>query len=80
MKQMLNNEYLEKVNGGLIVDSGDEKTYYLVKEDGSVVAPIPGVDKAMEFARTLELGQELLTMDEYEKRFGKKLEWNPLKA
>ena len=75
MRKMLSDVDMKDVNGGVIVNDVDAGKYWLVREDGSVIAPTPTLEKAEEFARTLNVSLETLTKDEYEKRFGKALEW-----
>ncbi len=82
---MLNKEYdaikelsdldLDDVAGGVIVDEGDGKKYWLVRQDGTVIAPVPGKEKAKEFAKAFSVSQQIMTKEEYERHFGRKLVW-----
>ena len=65
---------LEKAGGGVIVAEGDGR-YWVVRQDGSVYAPAPSLEKAKEFAKTLSVSTEVLTKEEYKKRFGRDLVW-----
>ncbi|MCR5137920.1 MAG: hypothetical protein K6C12_12675 [Oscillospiraceae bacterium] len=66
---------MESVTGGLIVDDGDGKKYWLVRQDGTVVAPVPGKEKALEFASALHVSTQIMTKEEYAKHFGRELRW-----
>ncbi len=41
-KIALDDLSLEDVAGGTIVDEGDGMRYWLVRQDGTVIAPVPG--------------------------------------
>ncbi len=66
---------LNKVSGGLIVDQGNGTTYWLIRQDGTVIAPAPSKEKALEFAKTLNISTEIIGSDDYVKRFGRELKW-----
>ena len=74
-RQAMPLEELEKVTGGVIVDDGDGQKFWLIRQDGTVIAPTFGNDKAMEMAHTFNISPEILTKEEYKKRFGRELEW-----
>ena len=69
----LNLEQMEQVTGGVIVDTGEEKLY-IVRQDGTVVGPAPK-NMAESFAKTLAVSMEVITAEEYEKRFGRPFQW-----
>ena len=64
---------MEKVTGGVIVDTGEDKLY-IVRQDGTVIGPSPR-ENAESFARTLNVSTEVITAKEYEKRFGRPFRW-----
>ena len=64
---------MEKVTGGVIVDTGEDKLY-IVRQDGTVIGPSPR-EKADSFARTMNVSTEVITAKEYEKRFGRPFRW-----
>lgn len=66
---------LEQVIGGLIVEDSSDNKLWLIRQDGTVYAPAPTLEKALEFARTLSLSTEVITREEYVKRFGRELVW-----
>ena len=72
--QELNLEQMEQIDGGVIVDTGDEKQLYIVRQDGTVVGPAPK-NMAESFAKTLSVSTEVITAEEYEKRFGRPFIW-----
>ncbi len=74
-KQNLSLSDMKQVTGGIIVDEGDGKTYWVVRQDGTVFAPAPSLEKAQEFAKTLSISPDVLTKEEYEKHFGRPLKW-----
>ncbi|MBR4502819.1 MAG: hypothetical protein IKP22_13210 [Clostridia bacterium] len=53
----------------------DDSKFWLIRQDGTVYAPAPNLEKALEFARTLSLSTEVITREEYVKRFGRELVW-----
>ena len=66
---------LEDVNGGLIVDDGDGTKFWLVRQDGTVISPVPGREKAIEFAKAFNISQRIMTKEEYARHFGRELAW-----
>ena len=81
MENMRNDQFekitlddLAKATGGVIVDEGNGK-FWVVRQDGTVYAPAPSLEKALEYARTLSISTEILTKDQYKKRFGRDLVW-----
>ena len=71
----LSDEMLAGVAGGLIVDDGDGKKFWLVRQDGTVISPVPGREKAVEFARAYNISQKIMTKEEYARHFGRELKW-----
>ena len=65
---------LAKASGGVIVDEGNGK-FWVVRQDGTVSAPAPSLEKAIEYAKTLSISTEVLTTEQYKKRFGRDLAW-----
>ena len=73
-KKVLLDEDLEAVSGGLLVDEEDGKRYWLVRQDGRVIAPVPK-EKGAEFAKAYGISDRLLTKEEYRRMFGRELQW-----
>lgn len=71
----LDNLTLEEVAGGLIVDDGDGKKFWLVRQDGTVIAPVPGLKMASDFAKAFHISQKIMTKEEYARHFGRELVW-----
>ena len=74
-KIALSDLTLEDVAGGVIVDDGDGKKFWLVRQDGSVISPGPGREKAVDFARAYHISEQIMTKEEYARRFGRDLAW-----
>ncbi len=74
-KMELNDFTLADVTGGVIVDDGDGKKFWLVRQDGTVISPVPGKEKAVEFAKAYSISPEILTKEGYLSRFGRELVW-----
>lgn len=66
---------MEDVAGGVIVDDGDGKRFWLVRQDGTVISPVPGKEKAVEFAHAYSISTQIMTKDEYARHFGRPLSW-----
>jgi hypothetical protein len=64
-----------KVNGGYVVNDEANNKYWIVRQDGSVIAPAPSVEKAQEFAKEFQTSPTVMTMEEYKKHFGRELVW-----
>ncbi len=71
----LDNSALEGVAGGYVVDEGDGQKYWLIRQDGTVIAPTPGREKAQEFAKAYGLSTTVLNKEEYKRKFGRDLIW-----
>ena len=73
MKELL-DEYMEDVSGGALVIEDERHEYWLVRRDGSVIAPVP-MEKGAEFAKAFGTSDEVMTKEEYRKKFGRELKW-----
>ena len=71
----LSMENLANVTGGLVVVGKEKKKYWLVRQDGSVIGPAPDEETAIRFAKTFATSPEVITLDDYKKRFGRDLVW-----
>ena len=71
----LNLSEMEKVNGGYVVNDEANSKYWIVRQDGSVIAPAPSLEKAQEFAKDFQTSPSVMTMEEYKKHFGRDLVW-----
>ena len=71
----LDDSVLEDVSGGYVVDDGDGQKYWLIRQDGSVISPVPGRAKAQEFAKAYGLSTTVLNKEEYRAKFGRDLIW-----
>lgn len=66
---------MEDVAGGTIVEDNDGKTYWLVRQDGSVISPVPSKEQAIDFAHAYSISTQIMTKEEYAKHFGRPLVW-----
>ena len=71
----MNDQELEAVSGGVIVDDGDGKKFWLVRQDGTVISPVPGREKAIEFAKAYNISTQIMTKEEYARHYGRELAW-----
>ena len=71
----INLNEMEKVSGGYVVNDETNNKYWIVRQDGSVIAPAPSLEKAQEFAKEFQTSPSVMTMDEYKKNFGRDLVW-----
>jgi hypothetical protein len=71
--QELNLDEMDKVSGGLIVKDAATNKYWVTKDDGVVVFPAPNKACAVDLAKALKVEQEIITLEEYKKRFGHEL-------
>jgi len=74
-KSALNLEELENVSGGVIVDDGDGKKFWLVRQDGTVISPVPSREQAIDFAKAYNISPNIMTREEYARHFGRELRW-----
>ena len=74
-KKMLFDEELREVSGGMIVDDGDGKKFWLVRQNGTVISPVPGLEKAEEFAKAYGESTKVVSKEEYKNLFGRDLVW-----
>ena len=73
MKELF-DEYMEDVSGGALVIDEERQEYWLVRRDGSVIAPVP-LEKGKEFAKAFGTSDEIMTKEEYLRKFGRELKW-----
>jgi len=71
----INLNEMEKVSGGYVVNDEANSKFWIVRQDGSVIAPAPSLEKAQEFAKEFQTSPSVMTMDEYKKHFGRDLVW-----
>lgn len=74
MEKINLDEYLENVSGGLLVKDDARNEYWLVRRDGSVIAPVP-MEKGAEFARAYGTSDQVVTKEDYLRIFGRELKW-----
>ena len=72
MRKELTKEQMEKVNGGLAVDGKNGWFYSIDDNDGTILAENNmHILCAAAQAEVLGQSREVITIEEYEKRFGK---------
>ena len=75
-KKTLTLEEMEKVAGGLVVNDVAAKTYWVVRDDGTVIGPAPDAEHAIDYAKAFSgVSQRIISTDEYKKMFGHDLVW-----
>ena len=71
----LSPEQLNEIYGGIVVSDRENNKYYMVKQDGSVIAPAPSEEKAQEFIKFYNMSPSIMTLEEYEEHFGREFKW-----
>ncbi len=71
----LNWEEMKKVTGGYVVDNGTGDKFWIVLQDGTVKGYAPTEQQAQEFARSFGASTTLLTLEDYQAKFGHELKW-----
>lgn len=81
MKKNLENEELEldaleNVSGGLVVDCGNYRNYRIVDDKTGKILDTEwyATGNAKEVAEQLNVSKEVISMEEYKRRFGKELD------
>ena len=77
-KKELNMEEMNMVNGGTVV-TGNDGRFYAVDNLGCVIVSGGNREAVIYGARMSGLTQEVISEQDYEKKFGRKLDesWNP---
>ncbi len=73
--QKLGDQQVEEICGGIIVEEGDGEKYWVVRQDGTVIAPAPSKEKAVEYAQAYHIITKIMTKEEYFNHFGRELAW-----
>ena len=73
--EKLTEQEVEGVSGGVIVDDGNGQKFWLVRQDGTVISPVPSREKAVEFAQAYHISTQIMTKEEYARHFGRELAW-----
>ncbi len=73
--KVVNTEELENVAGGLIVDDKAANKFWIIKQNGDVIAPSSSREKAIEAAKAFNTSTQIITREEYKKRFGRDLKF-----
>lgn len=68
-------EDLESVSGGDVVKSADEKQFWIIRHDGTVAGTAPTKELAIQFAKQLNTSPEIITKEQYKKKYGRELVW-----
>ena len=66
---------LNAVSGGYIVDDGDGQKFWLVRQNGTVISPVPGLQNAEDFVKAYGESTKVISKEEYKKLFGRDLVW-----
>lgn len=71
----LNLNEMEKVSGGLVVNDTEENKFWIIRQNGTVIAPAPSLELAIEFAKQFQTSPSVITKEEYKAKFGRELVW-----
>jgi hypothetical protein len=71
----LNLNEMEKVSGGLVVDDPEKNKFWIIRPNGTVIAPAPTKELAIEFAKQFGTSPTVIDMKEYKAKFGRDLVW-----
>ena len=69
----LNEEILERVTGGVIVEDGDK--YWLVRQTGVVISSAPTLKQAKDFLGAYGENAAVISLADYKRKFGRDLIW-----
>ena len=71
----LNLNEMEAITGGLVVADPEQNKFWIIRQNGTVIAPAPTEELAIEFARQFQTSPTVITKEEYKTRFGRDLVW-----
>ncbi|MCR5687907.1 MAG: hypothetical protein K6G58_07805 [Lachnospiraceae bacterium] len=74
-KNDLTPEELEQVSGGYVIKDEKMNKYGVLRQDGTLLAPAPTLDKAVEYVKSFHVSPQVMTPEEYKDRFGRDLKW-----
>jgi hypothetical protein len=73
--KQLNLDEMEKISGGYVVSDPENNKFWIIRQNGTVIAPAPNEAKAIEFAKDFGTSPTILTLDQYKAKFGRELKW-----
>ncbi len=73
-KKALSQDEMEKAAGGVVVEDEANK-YWIVRQDGTVVAPVQSLEDAVEFAKSLSTNTTVISKSKYKDMFGRDFSW-----
>jgi hypothetical protein len=71
----LNLNEMEQVSGGLVVSDPEQNKFWIIRQNGTVIAPAPTEELAIEFAKQFQTSPTVITKEEYKAKFGRELIW-----
>lgn len=71
----LNPNEMEKVSGGYVVDNGTGDKFWIIRQNGTVIAPAPTLEQAKEYAKAFGVSATVMNLEEYKARYGRDLKW-----
>ena len=74
-KKQLNAEQLEQAGGGFVVADESQGKYWAVRQNGTILAPAPSEEKAIEYAKSYNVSPKVMTLEEYKEHFGRDFTW-----
>ena len=69
-KKALSLDEMENAAGGVVVEDEANK-YWIVRQDGTVVAPVQSLEDAVEFAKSLSTNTTVISKSKYKDMFGR---------
>ena len=71
----LNINQMKETAGGYVVEDKKANKFWIVRQNGTVIAPAPDRETAIQFAKQFNESATVLSMEEYKLKFGRELQW-----
>ena len=75
MKNMMDDEMMKAISGGVVVDDGDGSRFWLVRQNGTVISYVQDLETAKEFIKAFGESTKVITREEYKSLYGRELVW-----
>lgn len=67
----LNLDQAGQVTGGFVLNNEEKKEIWVVKQDGSKIAPAANLDEARRIAKQYNISPTVLTEKDYKEHYGR---------
>ena len=74
-KKELSLDEMEAVTGGFVVNDPVENKFWVIRQNGTVIAPASSQEDAIQFAKAFSTSPTVITKEEYVARYGRELVW-----